>query len=106
MSRITDRLLVQRVDEQMVVMDDVTGAEITFPVDVVPNVIAAMVYLSSPDGEWLVEYTRKQQAQAWHYGVIRGQNMQHIIETEANAWPDEMAVNPYGEEPEPWRTEP
>lgn len=106
MSRITDRLVVQRVGDEIVFLDQLTGDEIVFSVEVIPHVFAAMGYLADPEGEWLTEYVRKAQAQAWHYGLIRGQNMQHIIETEANAWPDEMAVNPYGEEPEPWRAEP
>lgn len=48
MSRITDRLLVQRVDEEIVIMDEVTGAEVTFPVLVTNNVISALTYLADP----------------------------------------------------------
>lgn len=45
MARITDRLLVQRVDERMVFMDESTGSEVTFPLEVTPNVVAALRYL-------------------------------------------------------------
>ena len=50
MSRITDRLLVQRTDTQIVFMDETTGAEVTFPVEATANVIAALQYLVNPEG--------------------------------------------------------
>ena len=46
MARITETLLVQRVDGQILVMDDSTGDEVLFPVEATPNVIAALQYLS------------------------------------------------------------
>ena len=51
MARINDRLLVQRVDDLMVVMDDSTGAEITFPVTDTVNVVRALAYLLTGDPE-------------------------------------------------------
>jgi hypothetical protein len=45
MARLTDRLLVQRVDDLLVVMDESSGAEITVPAAVVPNMLAAVWYL-------------------------------------------------------------
>lgn len=51
MARITDTLLVQRVDDQIVVLVDETGAltEVTFPIEVIPNVIASLGYLYDPE---------------------------------------------------------
>jgi hypothetical protein len=49
MSRITDRVLVQRVDEQIVVLDEVTGDEVAFPIEAVANMVAAMTYLADPE---------------------------------------------------------
>jgi hypothetical protein len=46
MARITDRLLVQRVDGLIVLIDESSGEEVTVPVEVVPNVIEAMKYLT------------------------------------------------------------
>lgn len=48
MARITDRLLVQRADDRMVVLDESSGAEIDFPISVVRNVIQALTYLMVP----------------------------------------------------------
>jgi hypothetical protein len=48
MSRITDRVLVQRVDDLIVVLDESTGDEVTFPVEVAPQAIAALHYLTGP----------------------------------------------------------
>lgn len=46
MARVTDRLLVQRCDDLIVVMDDSTGAEVTFDIEAVPRVLAALLYLA------------------------------------------------------------
>ena len=51
MSQITDRVLVQRVGEQIVVLDQETSEEVAFPVEAVGNMIAAMTYLADPDGD-------------------------------------------------------
>ena len=45
MTRITDRLLVQRVDDQIVVLDESAGAEVAFPLEVLPEVLSALTYL-------------------------------------------------------------
>lgn len=60
MARITDRLVVQRVDGQIVVMDDSSGAEIVFPVEVVPNVLAALNYLVKDTASLLPRDTMEQ----------------------------------------------
>ena len=51
MSRITDTVLVQRVGEQIVVLDQDSGDEVAFPVEAVGNMIAAMTYLADPEGD-------------------------------------------------------
>lgn len=35
-------------------------------------------------------------AMAWHEGHWAGVEMQHLIETGEDTWPDHLAVNPYG----------
>jgi hypothetical protein len=51
MSRITDRVLVQRVGDEIVFIDELTSDEVAFPVAAVGNVIAAMTYLADPEGD-------------------------------------------------------
>jgi hypothetical protein len=46
--RISDRLLVQRVDDLIVIVDESSGAEITFPVAEVALVTAALMILRDP----------------------------------------------------------
>lgn len=46
MSRINDTLVVQRVDDDMVVMDTSSGAEIVFPIEDTSRVIIALTYLA------------------------------------------------------------
>jgi hypothetical protein len=50
MSRITDRFVVQRVDDQIVFIDDSSGQEITCPAEAVPNLIKALGYLAWSPG--------------------------------------------------------
>jgi hypothetical protein len=45
MTRISDRLLVQRVDDQIVIVNESSGEEITFPVEQGQRVIDALDYL-------------------------------------------------------------
>lgn len=49
MARISDTLLVQRVDDRIVVMDESTGAEVVFPVAVTQRVRDALGYLASEE---------------------------------------------------------
>lgn len=55
MTRISDRLLVQRVDHLIVIMDETTGAEVEFPVEEAPAVAGALRYLAAPGGLTLEE---------------------------------------------------
>jgi len=49
MARITDNLLVQRVgDDKIVMIDESAGQEFVFPLEVAPNVAAALTYLYDP----------------------------------------------------------
>jgi hypothetical protein len=48
MARLSDRLLVQRADDMIVVMDDSTGAEVAFPIALTGSVIATLHYLAGP----------------------------------------------------------
>lgn len=53
MTRVSDRLLVQRVDDLIVVIDESTGEEVAVPVDVAARVIAAITYLIDGAGtQW------------------------------------------------------
>ena len=49
MARITDSLLIQRVDDaDLVVIDESTGAEVLLPVEKADRIIAMIAYLTSP----------------------------------------------------------
>lgn len=51
MTRLSETLVIQRVgDDLIVVVDDAVGTEITFPLDLVPNVIETLRYLHDPVG--------------------------------------------------------
>lgn len=45
MTRISDSLLVQRVDDLLVILDESTGAEITVPVELGNRLTVAINYL-------------------------------------------------------------
>jgi len=45
-TRITDRLVVQLADDVVVVMDETTGAEVTFPLTVAPGVARTLDYFT------------------------------------------------------------
>jgi hypothetical protein len=47
MTRISDRLLVQRVDHLIVIIDESAGTEIEFPVNLTPMVLRALAYLAT-----------------------------------------------------------
>jgi len=47
MTRINDRLLVQRADDVMVLMDESTGAEIVFAVGETADVCGSLAYLAT-----------------------------------------------------------
>lgn len=47
--RISDKLLVQRVDDDIVVLSTDTGEEVGFPVEATLDVISALTYLA---GDW------------------------------------------------------
>lgn len=49
MTRIGDSLLVQRVDDRIVMLDDSTGDEVVFPVDYAEFVVRALMYLTTND---------------------------------------------------------
>lgn len=51
MTRISERLVVQRVDDRMVMMDDSSGDEFVFPVADTEHVVRALVYLATADIE-------------------------------------------------------
>lgn len=59
------------------------------------------------DAEWQTEFWREaaqiasdwyagRLAEAWHEGHCAGVEMQHLIETGEDPWPDHLADNPYG----------
>lgn len=50
MTRISDDVVVQRVDDLIVVVQDSTGQEIALPVDVARRMVAAVEYLLGGDG--------------------------------------------------------
>lgn len=49
MTRISDRLLVQRVDQLIVIIDEHAGTEIEFPVKLTPMVLRALAYLATDE---------------------------------------------------------
>ncbi|HEY7010128.1 MAG TPA: hypothetical protein VH395_14365 [Jatrophihabitantaceae bacterium] len=52
MARIDDRLLIQRVDQLIVIVDESAGVEIEFPVALTPMVLRVLAYLATdPNGE-------------------------------------------------------
>jgi hypothetical protein len=47
MARISDRLLIQRVDHLIVIVDEHAGQEIEFPVTLTPMVLRVLAYLAT-----------------------------------------------------------
>lgn len=58
MARINDRLVIQRVGDAIVIVDEVAGTELVFPAVQVPNVNAALRYLTADLDlpEWRAPY--------------------------------------------------
>lgn len=46
MARITDRLLIQRVGDRLIVVDEMSGAEIPVELDQGPRLVAMAAYLT------------------------------------------------------------
>lgn len=49
MARITDNLVIQRVEDLLVILQEPSGVETTIPIDVGPRLTAMAAYLTNPE---------------------------------------------------------
>ena len=69
MARITDNLVIQRVDDLLVFVNDETGSETVIPIDAGVRLTAMAAYLTNPedpDQVW-----REARAQLEEVGAVR-----------------------------------
>ena len=65
MARITDDLVIQRVDDKLVLVNASTGAETVIPVDAGTRLTAMAAYLTNPeDPDYVLDWARIQLVEA------------------------------------------